>query len=270
MISSNAGSGGSGSGGGAGAGGVASLNRWKLYHSAMMTIITRLDAKTLEARKGQAGRDSGEYMLMLQEIAFKAHCKQMKDLNGEVLRSAITEQTSALWEDVRESVARGQFAVLTFFVENDETIYRFGHLTFQEYLCSMVINRMLATEMERVKNIMAAGGVKKMLQGSWWLTVTQFCLEGLMSEGERGEELATRFAECMLEEVVHKEGVLKLTAKELHSFDSMAAFACLLRRCFKATALELGDGKTELNAEWLPQLARRYRPPTLRRLRCAG
>eukprot|EP00965_Chrysotila_dentata_P252223 6210556-Pleurochrysis_carterae.AAC.3 len=28
------------------------LNRWRLYQSAMATIITRLDAKTLEARKG--------------------------------------------------------------------------------------------------------------------------------------------------------------------------------------------------------------------------
>ena len=70
----------------------------------------------------------------------------------------------------------------------------------------MVINRMLADEMERVKNIMTAtGGIRKMLQGSWWLTVTQFCLEGLMAEGERGEELANRFAETMLEEVIHKE-----------------------------------------------------------------
>ena len=122
-------------------GGTPTLNRWRLYHSAMSTIITRLDAKTLEARKGQAGRSSDEYMLLLQEIAFKAHCKQLKDLNAEVLRAAISEQTSALWDDVKESVARGQFAVLTFFVENDETIYRFGHLTFQEHLCSMVINR---------------------------------------------------------------------------------------------------------------------------------
>ena len=30
----------------------------------------------------------------------------------------------------------------------------------------------------------ASGGIKKMLQGSWWLTVTQFCIEGLMVEGE--------------------------------------------------------------------------------------
>ena len=29
----------------------------------------------------------------------------------------------------------------------------------------------------------ASGGIKKMLQGSWWLTVTQFCIEGLMVEG---------------------------------------------------------------------------------------
>ena len=84
-------------------------------------------------------------------------------------------------------MARGQFAVLTFFIENDETIYRFGHLTFQEHLCSMVVNRMLATEMDRVKAIMtASGGLKKMLQGSWWLTVTQFCIEGLMVEGAAG------------------------------------------------------------------------------------
>ena len=207
-------------------------------------------------------------MNLLQEIAFHAHCKQMKDLNGEVLRSAITEQTSALWDDVKESVARGQFAVLTSFVDNDETIYRFGHLTFQEHLCSLVINRMLTDEMDRVKNIMtASGGIRKMLQGSWWLTVTQFCLEGLMAEGERGEELANRFAESMLEEVIHKEGVLKLTAKELHSFDSMSAFACLLKHTYKASALEMGDGKSDLNAEWLPQLcAALSGHPTLRRL----
>tara|TARA_B100000795_G_scaffold251343_1_gene220105 strand:- start:2822 stop:3511 length:690 start_codon:yes stop_codon:yes gene_type:complete len=70
------------------------LNRWRLYHSAMSTIITRLDAKTLEARKGQAGRSGDEYMLLLQEIAYRAHCKQLKDLNAEVLRAAISGQTS--------------------------------------------------------------------------------------------------------------------------------------------------------------------------------
>ena len=40
-----------------------------------------------------------------------------------------------------------------------------------------------------------------MLQGSWWLTVTQFCIEGLMVEGAKGEATANRFAETMLEEV---------------------------------------------------------------------
>lgn len=81
-----------------------------------------------------------------------------------MLRGAISEQTSALWDDVKESVARGQFAVLTHFVENDETIYRYAHLTFQEHLCSMVINRLLVDERDRVKSIMAGIGVKKMLQ----------------------------------------------------------------------------------------------------------
>ena len=57
------------------------------------------------------------------------------------------------------------------------------------------------------------------------------------ADGDRGEELANRFAESMLEEVIHKEGVLKLTAKELHSFDSVAAFAALLRHTRKVFAL---------------------------------
>ena len=218
------------------------LNRWRLYHAAMTTIITRLDAKTLEARKGQAGpRQQAAYMHLLQEIAFHAHCKQMKDLNGEVLRSAITEQTSALWDDVKESVARGQFAVLTSFVNNDETIYRFGHLTFQEHLCSMMISRMLDEELDRIKSIMASSGVKKMLQGSWWLTVTQFCLEGLANENAHA--LARRFADAMLEDVTDPSGVVRVTHAEVHSYDSMAAFSALFKHSSSANALEIGDGR---------------------------
>ena len=146
-----------------------------------------------------------------------------------VLRSAITEQTAALADDVRESVARGQFAVLTSFVENDETIYRFGHLTFQEHLCSMLINSMIGEELERVKSILASAGLRKMLQGSWWLTVTQFCLEGLSIDAERGTErgaqLAHRFADAMLDDVTDAHGVVRIGSAELHSYDSMAAFS---------------------------------------------
>ena len=230
------------------------LNRWKLYHAAMSTIITRLDAKTLEARKAQAGRSAAAYMVLLQEIAFHAHCKQTKDLNGEVLRSAITEQTAALWDDVKESVARGQFAVLTSFVENDETIYRFGHLTFQEHLCSMLINSMLTEELERVKSIMAGSGLKKMLQHSWWLTVTQFCLEGLALDGERGMQTARAFANAMLEDVTDAQGVVRIANSEVHSFDSMATFSALFKHSTGSIALEVGDGKADVSAEWLPQL----------------
>ncbi len=75
--------------------------------------------------------------------------------------------TASLWEGVKESVVRGQFAVLTSFVENDELVYRFSHLTFQEHLCSMMIAGMLSEEMERVESIMASAGVRKMLQGTW-------------------------------------------------------------------------------------------------------
>ena len=100
----------------------------------------------------------------------------------------------------------------------------------------------------------SSGGIKKMLQGSWWLTVTQFCIEGLLVEGEKGAAMANRFAETLLEEVVDKDGVLKLNNKELHSFDSMSAFAALLKHAYRLSALELGDGKSDLSAEWLAQL----------------
>ena len=39
----------------------------------------------------------------------------------------------------------------------------------------------------------------------------------------------TLFDSLTSAQVIHKEGVLKLSAKEIHSFDSMSAFAVLLR-----------------------------------------
>jgi hypothetical protein len=88
-----------------------------------------------------------------------------------------------------------------------------------------------------------------------------------MVDGEGGAELARRFADVMLEELVHKEGMLRLGAKELHSFDSVAAFAALLRHTRKASGLEIGDLKAELNAEWLPVLCTAMTGhPTLRQL----
>ena len=69
------------------------------------------------------------------------------------------------------------------------------------------------------------------------------------------------------DQVIDKDGVLKLGHKELHSFDGMSAFASLLKHAYKETALELGDGKSELSAEWLPQLcAALAGHPSLRRL----
>ena len=79
--------------------------------------------------------------------------------------------------------------------------------------------------------------------------------------------MANRFAETMLEEVVDKEGVLKLGHKELHSFDGMSSFAALLKHAYKISALELGDGKNDLSAEWLSQLCVALAGhPSLRRL----
>ena len=134
----------------------------------------------------------------------------------------------------------------------------------------MVINRMAADEMRRVRSIMvASGGIKKMLQaaghhdtppslrgaccgpsqhpppsrlllpqGSWWLTVTQFCIDGMVEgvDGRGGgEALATHFAETLLDELISKDGMLRLTAKEVHSFDSVAAFASLLKHARKVS-----------------------------------
>ena len=59
-----------------------------------------------------------------------------------------------------------------------------------------------------------------MPQGSWWLTVTQFCIDGMIEgvDGRGGgEALATQFAETLLDELISKDGMLRLTAKEVCS-----------------------------------------------------
>ncbi len=94
-------------------------------------------------------------------------CTPRCGATGRCRQSPAQAATASLWEDVKESVARGQFAVPKSFVENDELVYRFSHLTFQEHLCSMMIAGMLSEEMERVQSIMASAGVRKMLQGTW-------------------------------------------------------------------------------------------------------
>ena len=131
----------------------------------------------------------------------------------------------------------------------------------------MMINRMLNDELERIKSIMASSGLRKMLQGSWWLTVTQFCLEGLAGEGASGLALAKRFADAMLEDVSDPQGVVRVAHAEVHSYDSMSAFSALFKHASSATALEVGDGKNDVNAEWLPQLCSGVSGhPTLQRL----
>ena len=84
----------------------------------------------------------------------------------------LSEAVEPRWLPIFHDMSKGKLvwdmfilalAVLTSFVENDETIYRFGHLTFQEHLCSNVLSRLAAEEsgMDRVKNIMvASGGIK--------------------------------------------------------------------------------------------------------------
>ena len=59
----------------------------------MSTIITRLDAKTLEARKGQVGRSTAAYMNLLQEIA-RLRCAIVREMAVDPASVAQVECTS--------------------------------------------------------------------------------------------------------------------------------------------------------------------------------
>ena len=67
-----------------------------------------------------------------------------------------TEEDKALWGEVQASVKKGQFAVLTFFVEDDEVIHRFSHLSFQAHLCAMVLRRRLARQERELAELRAS------------------------------------------------------------------------------------------------------------------
>ena len=61
--------------------------------------------------------------------------------------------------------------------------------------------------------------------------------------------------------------MLRISSAELHSFDAMVAFAALFKHSNGATALEIGDGKSYVSAEWLQQLCAGIAGhPTLQRL----
>ena len=222
-------------------------------------MITRLDAKTLVERKA---REGGGYMPLLQRIAFTAMKRQAKDLSAGLVEEAMqSEGDAALWKEVQASVKKGQFAVLTFFVEDDDIIHRYSHLSFQEHLCSMVLRQMLDKGMAEVVAIMTNGNLTSMLKGSWWLNTLQFLVEGLSMEGEASTALTTEFVDHMLKEVVNSEGIVSFTREVLHSRNAIMAFSELVKRSKTVKAIHLGkaEGDSEekseaMSAEWLELL----------------
>jgi hypothetical protein len=58
----------------------------------------------------------------------------------------------------------------------------------------------------------------------------------------------------MLDDITTKQGVVRLTYSEIHSYDAMAAFSAMVKHATNVRALELGDQKTDVSAEWLSLL----------------
>ena len=83
------------------------------------------------------------------------------------------------------------------------------------------------------------GGVRKLLQGSWWLNVTQLCLEGLVAEGYAGRQLAEGFATALLDDLLGRDGVVRVSHKELHSHEALSTLVALLGHCEALVALEV-------------------------------
>ena len=122
-----------------------------------------------------------------------------------------------LWrEDVEGQVKAGKLPLLIYVKEGELDIYRFPHLTFQEFLCSHeVVEQLKGGDVgeDLVAQLVCPRGTEDMLtKRGWWHQVLQ-----MLAEQARAEDAGKEFVEavCTLAEMV-----LELWSFELVDVDN--------------------------------------------------
>jgi Leucine-rich repeat (LRR) protein len=141
---------------------VQTLNRASVYKTALDGMLSRLElgkasqvsaelAHQSEARnmRNQCVQETIPMQVLravLKRIAFIAHTHDkgqgIRDFGRDLVESAIatsgvgTRFTMAHWEMLEVVIKKGRLPVLSWFVENEKDVFRFAHLTFQEFLCA--------------------------------------------------------------------------------------------------------------------------------------
>jgi alpha-tubulin suppressor-like RCC1 family protein len=198
------------------------LNRVRLYHTAIKTMSGGLEAAKLRSRgamPNEAGRID-ETICMLELIALHIHTKRTRDFSAMdlvAIDDGTLEDLASIWNSLVAQVARGSCPMITM-VEADvfddtRSLFRFSHLTFQEYLSAQLLaRRMTATAQsatasneeafdEAVQRILArndsgtAGSTSRpstILFDYWWRQVI------LLMAGCLDEQVFTQFSAHLL------------------------------------------------------------------------
>jgi adenylate kinase family enzyme len=130
-------------------------------------------------------RISGDLRTFLKRLAYLVHSQSVREFRINLIKEAIDSSgcgnkfTIDHWNEIEDVVKKGRFPMLARFIENEEVIFSFAHLTFQEFLCAeYCLEESLISEefIDSWRKLVCPDEVVQLLNRGWWQqTLQMYC-----------------------------------------------------------------------------------------------
>lgn len=164
--------------------GNAGLNRGLVYSIALDSMLNSIEQSKQTATLLEVQISASVLRRLLRRIAFLAHTCDggIRDFQRNLVQAAIEscglQQTVTIehWIGLEDVIKKGRLPVLTWFADGSNDVFRFAHLTFQEFLCAEeCLQESLkdAHFFEAWRLLACPVNAKQLLERGWWQQVIQ-------------------------------------------------------------------------------------------------
>jgi len=157
-----------------------------LYEKSLDVLLRRYELN-VQSSRSQISELGEQKKQNLRELAYKMHAESGQGRDFTCEDAAQWSSQSETWDSIMQGVACGRFACITSFVDADVRIYRFAHLSFQEYYC--------AERLAALSDWSSCFRLKDIIRDPWWANVFKMLpldrLAGFaagLEEAKQGEE----------------------------------------------------------------------------------
>jgi len=157
-----------------------------IYRKALTAIISRFERNLVEGVPGHTmtqeemtnlvSKRREEDLDILKRMALVAHMRKVKDVSSAVegeLAAFGGPDDVAIWTRITEAAKDGAFPTISTFMDGQTRLFRFAHLTFQEYLWAVACADWLEEGNSSLMRIPHSARLRMVLliltlRGGWW------------------------------------------------------------------------------------------------------